>query len=256
MAELIKPDLTQELEVNFLGISIEAHEIIDTLRYGIRLKEVCQQVVQRKVIEQAAQERGVIVSPEQIQVEADRVRHEMHLERTSDTLEWLSGQLLTPDDWETGIRDRLLKQALQEALFSGEVDRYFAQNRLDFEQAILYQITVPYPQLAQEIYYQIEEVEISFYEAAHLYDVHPKQRYQCGYLGTVHRWELHPDLAVQVFSANPGEVISPIQIENQYCVLKVEEFISAQLTAENRQTILTKLFEEWLQSEVNYLLHQ
>ncbi len=255
MAELIESE-TQNLEVDFLGVPIEAREIIDVLRYGIGLKQVCQQVLAKKAIEQAAQEREIIVSSEQIQTEADRMRHEMHLERTSDTLAWLSGQLLTPEDWETSIRDRLLKQALQEALFSGEVDRYFAQNRLDFEQAILYQITVPYPQLAQEIYYQIEEAEISFYEAAHLYDVNPNQRYQCGYLGTVHRWELHPDLAVQVFSANPGEIISPIQIENQYCVLKVEEFISAQLTAANRQTILSKLFEEWLQSEVNYLLHQ
>lgn len=255
MAELIESE-TQNSEVDFLGIPIEAHEIINALRYGIGLKQVCQQVVERKVIEQAAQEREIIVSPDQVQAEADRVRHEMHLERTSDTLDWLSGHLLTPDDWETSIRDRLLKQALQEALFLGEVDRYFAQNQLDFEQAILYQITVPYPQLAQEIYYQIEEAEISFYEAAHWYDLNPKQRYQCGYLGILHRWELHPDLAVQVFSANPGEIISPIQIENQYCVLKVEEFIQAQLTPENHQTILTTLFEEWLQGEVNYLLHQ
>jgi hypothetical protein len=256
MADLIESDSTQSLEVDFLGLPIEAHEIIDVLRYGIGLKQICQQVLERKVIEQSAQERQIIVSPEQIQVEADRMRHDMHLERTSDTLAWLSGHLLTPEDWETSIRDRLLKEALKELLFSGEVDRFFAQNRLDFEQAILYQIAVPYPQLAQEIYYQIEEAEISFYEAAHLYDLNPKQRYQCGYLGAVHRWELHPDLAVQVFSANPGDIIRPIQIENQYYVLKVEEFVQAELTPETRQTILAKLFEEWLQGEVDYLLHQ
>ncbi len=256
MAESINPDLDTSRTVDFFRVSITSGEIVDDLKQEIELRAVCQRILEKKVVQYAAQERAITVSSTDLQEEADRMRREMHLERASDTLTWLSQQLLTPEDWEAGIRDRLLRLKLQEALFSQEVDKFFAQHRLDFEQVILYRIIIPYAQLAYEIYYQIEEAEISFYEAAHLYDLDAKQRYQCGYVGAVHRWNLHPDLASRVFSASPGEVISPIQIENQYYLLKVEEFIPAQLTTENRQMILSNLFADWLEAEVNYLLHQ
>ena len=256
MSGLIDPDSVQGSEVDFFGMSIEHQEIINELKQDVGLKEICQRILEKKVIDQAAQERGVTVEVEEIQEEADRVRREMHLERAADTLAWLSGHLLTPEDWEEGIRDRLLRNKLTEVLFASEVERFFAQNRVNFERAVLYQIVVPYPQLAQEIYYQIEEAEISFYEAAHLYDVDSNRRHCCGYVGTVHRWDLHPDLAACVFSATPGDVIGPIAIEDQYFILRVEEFVPAELTQEVRQNILTKLFEEWLQGEVNYQFHQ
>ena len=256
MADPIEPTSIQEKNIDFFGVPIETCDIVAALKYRTELKSVCQQVLQQRVIEQAAQERELTVSSEDIQNEADRLRREMRLERASDTMAWLTGQLLTPEEWEQSIRDRLLRQKLQETLFSHEIERNFAQNHLNFEQAILYQIMVPYPQLAQEIYYQIEEAEISFYEAAHLYNLETKQRYQCGYIGAVHRWDLHPDIAAQVFSASPGDVLGPIHIEHQYYLIKVEEFVPAQLTEENRQRILSQLFEEWLESEVNYLIHQ
>lgn len=256
MAEFVEPHSDQPEAVDFFGTPIMSREIINELKQESKLKAICQQILEKKIIQQTAQERGIVVSLAEIQEEADQIRREMHLERAADTLAWLSVQLITAEDWEMGIRDRLLRLKLQEFLFSQEVERFFAQNRLNFERVILYRITIPYAQLAHEIYYQIEEAEISFYEAAHLYDLDAKQRYQCGYVGAVQRWDLHPEIAARVFSANPGEVISPIQIEDQYHLLKVEEFIPAQLTTENRQIILSKLFAEWLEAEVNYALHQ
>lgn len=256
MANPTEPGSIQEKNINFFGVPIETRDIVAALKYRTELKAVCQRILEQKVIEQAAQQRGLTVSEEDIQIEADRVRRELRLERASDTMAWLTGELLTPEEWEESIRSRLLRQKLQVALFEADVEQHFAQNRLNFEQAVIYQIMVPYPQLAQEIYYQIEEAEISFYEAAHLYNLETKQRYQCGYVGAVHRWNLHPDIAAEVFSATPGMVVGPIQVEQQHYLIKVEEFIPAELTAENHDRILSQLFKEWLDAEVNYLLHQ
>ncbi|MFM7424755.1 MAG: hypothetical protein ACKO7W_07170 [Elainella sp.] len=38
-------------------------------------------------------------------------------------------------------------------------------------------------------------------------------------------------------------------------LLMVEEFISAELTPEIRQEIIQRLFREWLESELNYLIY-
>ncbi len=235
--------------------SISNDEIVCFLKAQIQYKGVYQKILSQKAIERAVQERKITVTPEEIQAEADRQRLARRLEKASDTLAWLTDQMITPDDWEAGIREHLLAEKLAESLFSKEVEKYFAQNKLDFEQVLLYQIIVPYERLAREIFYQVEEEEISFYHAAHLYDIEQKRRELCGYEGKLDRRNLKADLAALIFGATSGEIIGPHKTDLGYHLLKVEEFVPAELTKERYQEILQKLFQEWLASEVNYMLH-
>ncbi|MDJ0536028.1 MAG: peptidylprolyl isomerase [Xenococcaceae cyanobacterium MO_207.B15] len=243
--------------INFLGISIESDEIVDFLKGEMLLKQICQKILYQKIIEKAAIERDLAISPEEIQTEADSIRYGKRLEKAADTLAWLEDQMVTTEEWEAGIRKRLLAQKLAEHLFEPEVESYFAQNKLDFDQFILYQIVVPYEQLAQEIYYQIEEEEISFYEAAHLYDMDERRRYHCGYEGKIGRWSLPPHLAEAIGNATPRQVVGPIATEQEqkYHLLMIEEFIPAELTPERHQDIINRLFKKWLESEFNSLVH-
>ncbi|MGI0488039.1 peptidylprolyl isomerase [Pantanalinema rosaneae CENA516] len=241
--------------VDISGIAVLAEDILFALKKDMLLKDVCYKVLEQRVINEAAHSRGIIVTAEEIQAEADRLRHELHLQKASDTLSWLAGQLVTVEEWEAGIHDRLLAQKLTEALFSEEVERFFAQHRLDFEQVLLYQIIIPYEQIAQEVYYEIEEEEISFYQAAHLYDIDEQRRCKCGYEGKIYRWNLKPEFSAVIFAANPKSVLGPIQTEQGFHLFMVEEFIPAQLTTEVRQDILRRLFQEWLQAELNHALH-
>ena len=234
---------------------IEASEIIELLRQELQLKTFTQKVLQKKVIEKAARERGLTVTPEEIQVVGDQLRREKRLEKAADTIAWLADQMISVEDLEAGICDRILTQKLAEHLFSKEVEKFFVQNKLQFDQIILYQIVVAKPQLAQELFYQIQEGEISFFDAAHLYDIDENRRHLCGCEGKVYRWGLKPDIAVAVFSAQPGEVIRPIQTDRGYHLCMVEKFLPAELTPQRYQEILHNLFNEWLSNEVNYLLY-
>lgn len=234
---------------------IEANEIIKLLRQDLQLKPFCQKVLQKKVIDKAAGERGLTVTPEEIQVVGDQLRREKRLEKAADTIAWLADQMVSVEDLEVGIGDRLLTQKLAEHLFSKEVEKNFFQNKLQFDQIILYQIIVTNLQLAREIFYQIQEGEISFFDAAHLYDIDENRRHLCGCEGKVYRWGLKPDIAVAVFGAKPGEVIRPIETERGYNLFMVEKFLPAELTPERYQEILHNMFKEWLANEVNYLLY-
>lgn len=241
--------------INFSGISVEPDEIINFLKRDIRLKEVGQKILYQRIIERSAHERGVTVTPEEIQAEANRQRYEKRLEKASDTLAWLADQMVTPDEWEAGMRDRLLSQKLAEFLFAKEVEKFFAQNRLNFEQILFYQIIVSDGKLAQELFYQIEEREISFYQAAHIYDIDEKRRQNCGCEGKLFRWNLKPDIAAVIFGAKIGEVLEPLKTDLGYHLLMVEEFIPAELTPQRYQELLDKMFKEWLASELNYMIH-
>jgi parvulin-like peptidyl-prolyl isomerase len=236
-------------------VPVNLDEILSLLKRNLQIKEIVYKILSQKVINQTAQARGITVTAEEVQAEADRQRHEMRLEKASDTLAWLADQMISPDDWEVGICDRLLTEKLAESLFAKEVDQFFAQNKIQFDQVLLYQIIVPTESVAQELFYELEEGEISFYQAAHFYDSDERRRQQCGCEGTVYRWQLKPEIAAAVFNAPPREVISPIQTNVGYHILMVEAFIPAKLTPQRYQEIRDRLFQEWLTSEINYRLH-
>jgi parvulin-like peptidyl-prolyl isomerase len=58
-----------------------------------------------------------------------------------------------------------------------------------------------------------------------------------------------------IFGAKPREVLGPIQSELGFELLYVDELIQPELTAAIRQEILDRLFNEWLESELNYMVY-
>lgn len=240
---------------NLVSVAVAPDEFVEFLRKNILLKDIYEKIISQRAIAQAAEERSLTVTSEEIQAEADSMRRQKRLERAADTFRWLSEQMISAEDWEAGIRDRVLAKKLAESLFSKEVEKIFAQSRLDFEQILLYQIVVPYQKVAQELFYQIEESEISFYEAAHLYDIDEQRRQHCGFEGKLNRLSLKPDIAAAVLNAEPGEIIGPIKTEQGYHLLLIQEFIPATLTPELQQQLINKMFKEWLANELNYIIH-
>ncbi|MBU7581328.1 MAG: peptidylprolyl isomerase [Nostoc sp. TH1S01] len=236
-------------------IFIELEEVMQFLKKEMRLKEVYEKILLNKIISQAAEARGITITPEEIEAEAEKQRRERHLERAADTLEWLAEQLVTPSDWEMGICDRLLSHKLAQVLFADEVEHFFTQNRAEFEQVILYQIIIDSETLAQELYYQIEDGEISFYHAAQMYDIDIHRRRKCGYEGIVYRFALQSDIATVVFRASPQQVTVPYKTEQGYHLFFVTEFIPAELTPERYQEIINKMFQHWLSTELHCMLN-
>ncbi|MEA5466586.1 peptidylprolyl isomerase [Leptothoe sp. PORK10 BA2] len=230
-------------------------EVVSYLRQTSQLRGIYKKLLSQQVIQQGAQVRNLTVTPSEIQAEAEELRRKNHLEKAADTLAWLTEQLMDPEDWEAGICSHLLEKKLAASLFDAEVEKYFSQNKLQFDQVLLYQLQVQDYHFAQEIRYQILEKESSFHSAAHRYDSDPDRSLRCGYEGKISRWKLEPAVAAAVFGAPIGTLIGPIEINSSYGLLMVEAFISAQLTDEVRQEIIQDLFEEWLEREINYLLY-
>ena len=242
--------------VRFAHVDLPSDDIVDFLKQELQIKPICEKVLRQQIVQQTAVECGIEVTPDEIQQEADDQRRVRRLENATDTYAWLDDQLVSAEDWESGIHNHLLQKKLATHLYQEKIEPYFAEHRLDFEEVLLYQVVVPYKAVAQELFYQIEEGEISFFQAAHLYDIDEKRRLQCGYEGKLQRWTLSPNFAASIFSAKTGEIIGPLYLDECYHLVIVEEFIEPQLTDETSDFILNTLFEEWMKSEVNRFLYQ
>jgi parvulin-like peptidyl-prolyl isomerase len=234
---------------------VTAEDLAHSLKKQFQYQSTYQSVTANRLIKQAAFDQGLQVSDLEIQMEADRYRHENGLENAADTINWLNQQQVAPEEWEEGIRDRLLADGLSKHLFSSDIDRMFAESRANYESVALYQLVVPYEKLAMELFYQIEESEISFYEAAHLYDLDSDRRRKCGFEGVLARWQIEPSLSSVIFGAQVQQVTEPIQRDDGYHLIWVEEFLEAALTETIRKQIMDNLFQDWVLSELNHARH-
>lgn len=225
-------------------------EILRFLRKTLRLKETHDEILCQKIIDQVAQDRRLSVEPEEVHTRINQLFIEIGLEQNSDILRWMNQQLISLDDLETGIHDQLIRQKLAESLFADRAKSFFYTHQHDFDQIVLYQIIVPYERVVDDIMFQIRLHELNFYEAARLYDLDERRRYQCGYEGIFYRSDLYLDMAEVAFVSPPHEVIGPIRTENGYHLLWVEKFIPAELTPQRLQEIIDRMFQEWLSGEL------
>ncbi len=239
--------------INFLGIDISTEDIVVLLRRSLTFTSACREVLSLSLVQTEAAMRSLEVSEAEIQIESDALRRRLQLESTEKTLAWLSEQQLSAAEWEESIRDRLLKEKLADAMFGEATRLYFTQNKLNYERVVLYQILVETAQVAQELSYQIEEREISFFEAAHIYNKHALQRDHCGYEGHKSRWMLNPDVAASVFGASPQAVVGPLSVAGGHALFFVDRFIASELTDEIYAEIRDRKFQQWLDAEIQRL---
>ena len=226
-------------------------EILRFLQKTLRLKETHYEILCQKIIDQVAQERKIIVSPEEVQSDINQMFAEISLEQASDILLWMKERLISVDDLEAGVYDRLLSKKLAESLFFEVAERFFYEHQADFDRVVLYQTIVPYERVIDDVINQIREQELSFYEAAHLYDIDERRRYQCGYEGIFYRSDLDSDIAEASFTAPVHEIVGPLRTEKGYHLLLVEELIHAEFTDQRRQEIIHRMFQEWLSQELD-----
>ena len=229
---------------------MNAKEAVEYLQECLTYRTISEQWLNAQILRQAAIDYGIQVPDNDIQEEGDRQRRELRLERADQTLDWLASEEITPEQWERGITDQLLRTVMAEHLFGKDVERIFIENRLNYDGRSLYRLEVSDKALAQELFYQIEDGEISFFEAAHAYDESEVRRDRCGFEGIVHRFDLPSAQAEAVFDAMPRQVLVPMETDTGFCILWVDRIVPAVLTPNLRTTILEEMLTQWLAAEM------
>lgn len=234
-----------------IGLPIQAQEVLDFLRKDFRLFDICQEIIEQKIIHRTALERGIEVTPEEIEMGLNAIRYEQGIEQPAHFMQWLDRYHVSLTELHETIKTHVLARKISHQLFSSQVEGLITHqdNRLDG--IVLYKLVVPYEHLAQEIFYQIEEEEISFFEAAHVYDIDEDRRRRCGYEGYLYRRDLPSALAEQLLSGRVGELIGPIKADNGfYELFWIDELIPSGLSPTLRHDMLNQLFQDWMAGQI------
>ncbi len=232
---------------------ISTSDIIHRLKLSCQILDVLEALASQKVITEAAQEAGIEVTEAELQEEGDKLRLEKKLTTAKDTWDWLDKHHLSVKDFEELVYNNLIAKKLAHHLFSAQVEKFFYDNRIDYDAAVTYEVTFDYRDLAYELFYALEEGEITFPEVARLYIQDTELRRAYGYQGVRYRKDFRPEVAAAVFSSSPPSILKPITTPKGVYLIWVEEIIQPELDDELKEKIISESFENWLKKEVKFL---
>jgi parvulin-like peptidyl-prolyl isomerase len=231
-------------------LNISASDIIRSLKLSSQVPGLVEAIASQKIIQEAAQKAQITVTPEEVQQEGDNLRLAKKLVKAQDTLKWLEKHHLSVDEFEESVYNQVLSKKLADYLFASQVERFFYQHQLDYIAAITYEVMFDDRDLGLELFYAVEEGEISFPEIARLYIQDSELRCNYGYQGRRHRKDFRPEIAAPVFAATPPQILKPIISSKGVHLIWVEEIVQPQLDEQLRQKIITELFTEWLEKQI------
>ena len=235
---------------------ISDRELIYEAKIAGKIPELIQGILRRKVIARQVQEAGIALTIAELQAAADKFRIVNQLESAEATQKWLQDRFLSIDDFEDMVTQNLISNKLAQHLFGDRVEQIFAQNLLDYSGAIIYEVILEDRNLAMEIFYSLQEGDLSFADVAHQYISVPESRRRGGYIGIVSRKQLRPEISAAVFAAKPPQLIEPIVTAVGVHLIQVEEIIEPQLDERLHQQILTEMFDRWLVETIAAYPHQ
>ncbi|MEQ9372394.1 MAG: peptidylprolyl isomerase [Coleofasciculus chthonoplastes F3-SA18-01] len=232
------------------AITISHEDILHQVKLSCQIPEIVEQIVTRKVIADAAAEAGIKVETEELQKAADSLRLISKLNSAEETRAWLQKNSLSLDDFEELIYNNVISGKLAHHLFADKIEPFFVEHQLDYAGVVMYEVVLDDEDLAMELFYAIQEGEISFYEVAHQYIQDTELRRKGGYRGIVQRKELKPEISAAVFAATPPQVLKPIVASKGVHLIFVEEIIQPQLVPKLRYQILQDLFSAWIKEQI------
>jgi parvulin-like peptidyl-prolyl isomerase len=231
-------------------LTVSLSDIIEQVKLSCQIPSIVEAVVTHKIIALTAKAAGIIVEPDELQQAADSFRLKHNLQSAEETWLWLQKHHLSVDNLEEIAYATILSSKLAQHLFADKVEPYFVEHQLDYAQVFLYEVILDNLDLAMELFYALQEREITFSEVAYQYIQDPESRRCGGYRGMVPRTHLKPEISAAIFAATPPQILRPIVVSKKAYLLFVEKIVQPKLDDELFSTIQSELFTSWLRKQV------
>ncbi len=228
------------------GQPVSLQDALHSLKVLGELEDLLEQLVEDRLIADAARAEGLVLVDDELQQAANAYRQAHGLQKAEETRAWLEKHQLTVEDLQARIERPVLRRKFAEHLAQGQTERYFAENRALFDRARLAQIVVDREGVAAELLAQLVDDGTDFALLARKYSLDAQTRQAGGFLGVVARKSMSSAVEAAVFGARTGDVVGPFQTPKGFHLIKVEEILPAQLDTRTAETIRDRLFADWL----------
>ena len=231
-------------------LTFSAENMYEKLRTFYLIPTLVEKIIAREVVARACVEANIAVEADELQQAVNDWRSTNKLSSIESTQSWLKEHYLSLEELGESISANILADKLARYLFENKVESYFLDYQLDYMQVSMYEIVLDNEGIAMELFYAMNEEEISFFDAAYRYIRDTELSRKGGYKGTLCRKNLKPEISAAVFATNPPEILKPIVTSTEIHLIRVEEIIKPKLDYVMRQKIISELFDAWLMQQV------
>lgn len=246
----------QDIESNpFLTVDeqpIYLNQALKYLQISGKLQPFILEILRQNILEKELQTREELdISPAVIEQAVIDFRLEQQLTDSQKFQEWLGSNGLNYDTFHNQVASSFKLEKLKEQITEPKLQEYFIERKIFLDRVVLSRIIVNDKELAEELKSQILE-GARFEQLAQEYSI-TDDRMLNGMMGAVSRGQMSDALRALIDLAAPNEVIGPIEIEQCYCLFRVEQFIPAALEGKLKQELQNQLFEQWLGEKLQKL---
>lgn len=163
--------------------------------------------------------------------------------------EWLNRNGTNYELFHNQITGSFKLEKLKAQIVEARLQEYFIERKLVLDRVVISRIVVDSKELAEELASQISE-GASFEQLAREYSK-ADERVSNGMMGAVSRGTMPDVLRAAIDSANPGDLVGPMEIENYWAIFRVEQLIPATLDDNQlKQALQNELFERWIAEKI------
>lgn len=168
--------------------------------------------------------------------------------------QWCQQQGITLEYLNSVILRQYRVQKFKQIQFTDRVESEFLRIKTELDQVEFSLIRLTDLALAQELYFQLRDDGTDFAQLAQQYSIGTEQQ-TAGRIGPVSLASLPTDI-VTLFQNDrqAGGIYGPVPIEEQFWIVKLEQFISARLNQATRMNLINRMYSEWLQIQVKKII--
>jgi parvulin-like peptidyl-prolyl isomerase len=160
---------------------------------------------------------------------------------------------LTLDELEDlALREQKITR-FKQTTWAAKLPSYFLTRKTGLDRVIYSIIQVPDLELAQELYFRLQDQEQSFSQLARCYSQGPEAQ-TGGLVGPLEFATLPAPLSELLHHSYPQQLWPPTRIGDWITIGQLEQRLPAQLDHTMHQRLLNEQFEQWLQAELVALL--
>ncbi len=209
--------------------------------------QMLPKLAQEIIVEQAISE--VECSDEEQNLAYNQFCQQNQISTEEEVQNWLVKQGLNKEQLEKIIIKKLKLDRYKEENWGNKVEAHFLQRKAQLDRVVYSLIRIDRAELAQELYFRIQEGENTFQELAMEYSLGSEAQ-TGGLIGPIEMNAPHPKIAQVLSTSKPGQLIPPTRVGEWIVIIRLENFLSAKLDPPTRQRMLDEMFHQWLNSEI------
>lgn len=247
---------TQTMEnLTFVTINDQPLSLKASLKYlktSGKLNTVLLEIAQQNLLESEIQAREISEpTPEMIEQFLLEFRLQQQLNSPENFQLWLLKNGITYADFKQQISFRIQQEELKTHITAHEVQKYFDQRKANLERFVFSRIVVDSAEFAQAMKEKAEQ-GADFNQLAKEHSI-VDDAIVGGVMAPIMRAQMPDVIREATLSAQVGQLIGPIEIDQKYCLLKVEQCLPAVLEGTLKRDIEEQIFQQWLTEKLQHV---